>query len=253
MMAAAAPATAIFVAWQRRQADRGAPQLLPASLIENRNFVLGMVMVGLLFSGIPGFFLVLALYLQNGYGLTPLQSGLTTLPFSVGVLAASILSGRLGLRWPRLRIAAGALMLAGSMISMRFAAVGMGPAVAWSHVAPTLLLGGVGLGVAVGPMFQTVLANVGPRDSGSGSGALQSFQQVGGAFGVAMMGEIFFSRLTAGLSAGGDPHLAYAAALSRAVLYNSAAFVAVALLIRLIPSPPASPARPDAPVVVEAH
>ena len=244
-MAASVPAAALFVRWQRRQAARDAPQLLPASLIGNRGFVVGMTAVGLLFSGIPGFFLVLALYLQNGYGLTPLQSGLTTLPFSAGVLGISLLSARFGLRWPRRRITAGALMLAAAMIWLRIAVLGTDAAVAWSHFAPALLLGGLGLGVAVGPMFQTALANVASRDSGSGSGALQSFQQVGGAFGVAVMGQIFFSRLAAGL-AGGDAHAAYAAAFASAVIYNGAAFLAVAAMVRLLPRPPALAAGPGA-------
>lgn len=241
-MAAAAPAAALFVGWQRRQAARDAPQLLPASLIGNRGFVVGMALVGLLFSGIPGFFLVLALYLQNGYGLAPLQSGLTTVPFSAGVLGISLLTARIGLRWPRRRITAGALMLAAAMFWLRIAVLGTGDAVAWSHFAPALLLGGLGLGVAVGPMFQTVLANVAARDSGSASGALQSFQQVGGAFGVAVMGQIFFARLTAGIAGGGDAHTAYATAFAAAVIYNGAAFLAVAAMIRILPTPPALPA-----------
>ena len=48
------------------------------------------------FSGVAGFFLVLAVFLQTGFGCLPLQSGLTTVPFPLGVLIASLVSGRLG-------------------------------------------------------------------------------------------------------------------------------------------------------------
>ena len=65
-----------------------------------------------------------------------------------------------------------------------------------------LLIGGTGLGVTIAPMFQTVLSGVPPRDAGSGSGALQAFQQVGGALGVALMGGLFFSHLAASLQSG---------------------------------------------------
>ena len=224
--------------WQRRQAARGGPQLLPVSLIGNRSFLIGMAMVGLLFSGIPGFFLVLALYLQNGYGLTPLQSGLTTLPFSVGVLSVSLLASRFGMLWPRRRITAGALMLAAAMVWVRFAVIGTGAHVAWSHFAPALLLGGLGLGVTIGPLFQTVLACV-PRtrfrlrlrarcNRSSRSAAPSAWRSWARSSSPA---------LPAGLPAGGDPHAVYAAAFSGAVLYNAAAFVAVALLIRALPKP----------------
>ena len=120
MIAAAFPAGAAFVLWQRRQQARNAPQLLRYAPLTNRNFLTGSAMVTILFGGMPGFFLVLALYLQVGYGLTPLQSGVTTLPFSIGVLLASVISGRLGMRWPRRRITAGALLLAISMVALHF-------------------------------------------------------------------------------------------------------------------------------------
>ena len=70
------------------------------------------------FSGVAGFFLVLAVFLQTGFGLSPLQSGLTTVPFPLGVLIASIVSGRLGSRWPRERIAAGAMLLVVGMVML---------------------------------------------------------------------------------------------------------------------------------------
>ena len=47
-------------------------------------------------------------------------------------------------------------------------------------LAPALFVAGLGLGVSVAMMFQTVLASVPPRDTGSASGSLQAFQQVGG-------------------------------------------------------------------------
>lgn len=239
MMIAALPAAAVFVWWQHRQFARGAPELLPVSLLTSRNFLIGVALVALLFSGIPGFFMVLALFLQNGFGLSPLQSGLTTLPFSVGVLTASLVAGRLGLRWPRRRISLGGALLAGAMLWLRFVALGGGDTIIWSHFAPALLMAGIGLGLAVSPMFQTVLSGVPSRDAGSGSGALQAFQQVGGAFGVAIMGQLFFGRLAFGLASGTAPHGAYANALALAVLYNITSFLAVALLVRLLPRPTA--------------
>ncbi len=237
MMAAALPMAAGFVLWERRQARRGRPELLPIALLGSRNFLAGAAMIATLFSGIPGYFMVLALYLQNGYGLNPLASGLTTLPFPVGVFCASLISGRLGTRWPRRRISAGGLLLAGSMLWMRLVVAGTGDAVLRAAFAPPLFLGGLGLGLSVAMLFQTVLATVPPRDTGSASGSLQAVQQVGAAFGVAIVGELFFSRLAAGALAGGDPHAAYAAAMTRALIYNTLAFLLVAALVRLLPKP----------------
>jgi EmrB/QacA subfamily drug resistance transporter len=244
MLVAAIPAAVLFVLWERRQEARGLPELLPVRLMTNRNFLIGTAMATMLFSGVPGFFLVLAIYLQSGNGLEPLQSGLTTVPFSVGVLVASAVSGRLGMRWPRRRITVGALMLATTMIWLRFVVEGVVPPLDRWQFLPPLFLGGLGLGIAIGPMFQTVLANVPPRDAGSGSGALQSLQQIGGALGVALMGQIFFSRLAEGLQAGGDKLPVFAHALTGALLYNTAAFLVIAGIVRLLPRPVAAARHP---------
>lgn len=249
MIAAALPVAVLFLAWLRRQAERNASQVIPASLFGNRSFVLGTVLSSALFSGVPGFFLVLAMYLQVGYGLTPLQSGLTTVPFSAGVLVASILSGRLGVRWLRPRITAGALMLAGCMVWLRLIVAGTGDEMLRLAFSPALMLGGIGLGTAISPLFQTILGNVEGRDTGAASGGLQAFQQMGAAVGVAIMGEIFFATLARNLSAGLDPHPAYATALTNAVIYNVIVFAMIAALVWRLPAPKALPTHaPPEPV-----
>ena len=249
MIAASLAGAAAFVAWERRQARRVAPEVLPAALLESRNYLTGAAMVATLFSGIPGLFMVLALYLQNGYGLDALHSGLATLPFPVGVFCASLVSGRLGTRWPRRRITTGALLLAGGMLALRVVVLGTGEEISRVALAPALFVAGLGLGVSVAMMFQTVLASVPPRDTGSASGSLQAFQQVGGAFGVAIMGELFFGSLAGGLAGAGDPHAAYAAAMSRALIYSILAFVAVAVMAQTLPRPNFAGFARRAPVV----
>ena len=234
LMAAALPMAALFVGWQHRQAARGAAQLLPVALLANRQFLIGTGLAALLFSGIPSFFLVLAIYLQSGFGLLPLQSGLTTVPFSVGVLAASLIAGKLGLRWQRQRITVGALCLMAGMIMARMVVGQTTDAVVWAWFAPPMFLAGVGLGSTISPLFQMVLSSVAGRDAGSASGALQSFQQVGGALGVAIMGEIFFSTLMRG---GAESHAVYSGALQSALIYNIGAFAVIAVAVWLLPKP----------------
>ncbi|MCU0907151.1 MAG: MFS transporter [Rhodobacteraceae bacterium] len=241
LLAMAVPVAGLFALWQRRQAARGAPQLIPASLLRARSFLLGGGAAALFFSGVPGFFLVLALYLQVGHGLTPLQSGLTTTPFSVGpfsvgIFAASVLSSRLGARWPRRRIAAGAVLVAAAMLGLRELVLYGDAAITWWRYAVPLSVAGIGLGTAVSPLFQTALADVPPDAAGVASGAVQALQQVGSAFGVAIMGEIFFARLARSAGGAGAPlHADYAAALTQAMVYATVAFAAVAVLSAALP------------------
>ena len=83
-----------------------------------------------------------------------------------------------------------------------------------------------------------MLAGVPPRDAGSASGALQAFQQVGGAVGVALVGEIFFSNLgdipslfQAGAAA---VHQSFAASTATSTWYQIISFALVAVLIYLL-------------------
>ncbi|WP_093992959.1 MFS transporter [Flavimaricola marinus] len=244
LIALAFPVFYGFLAWERRQAAKGAPQLVPASLLSNPQFVVGSGIVVLIFAGMPGFFLVMAVLLQVGNGLTPLESGLTTLPFSVGVIIASGVSGRLGLRWPRRRIATGALSMAVGMTILRWAVPEAGETLQRSAFVLPLFIAGLGLGTGISPLFTTVLSSVTGDDSGSASGSLQSFQQVGGALGLAVVGEIFFSYLRVNLPGAADPALVYSEALRWAVLFNITSFIVVALMVWRLPQPKEAPSEP---------
>ena len=231
MLGLSAVSAFAFHKHEARRARASLSQLLPVSLLHNGSFLLGMTMVTVFFSGVAGFFIVLAVFLQTGFGLSPLESGLTTVPFPIGVLLASIASGRFAGRWPRARIAGGAGALILGMVILFFVVAAVGEAVDhWQFVLP-LLVCGFGLGTAISSLFQTVLAHVPPQDAGSGSGAMQSFQQIGGAIGIAITGQIFFSSLAMRLGTGVAANEAYVDSFGNALVFEIAAFAAVILLL----------------------
>jgi EmrB/QacA subfamily drug resistance transporter len=224
MLAAALPLGWLFVSWQKRQDGRGAPQVLPVTLLRNSAFVRNAFVSTLFFSVIPGFFLAFSIALQTGHGFSPLASGLASVPFSVGVLIASGISSRYGTQYQSLRIAGGSAALLIGFAAMELLSRFAGPPTLMLFALP-LLAGGLGLGTAVSPMFQRALASVPPRDAGSASGGLQAIQQAGGAFGVAVTGELFFSTLARN---GGAGPAAHDAAFQAALWYGMLAFIIVA-------------------------
>ena len=224
MLAAALPTAALFVWRQVRLARQGRAQLLPVALMRNGGFLSGVAMVMLHFSAIPGMFLVLAIYLQTGFGLDPMQSGLATAPFPLGIMLGSYVTGRFGIRWLSLRMAVGVSIMLAGMIFLRHVA-GHPPQVFTpaTLIAP-LALCGFGMGLTISPLFQSVLQSVPGHDAGAGSGAMQAFQQVGAATGIAVVSSLFFVRLHG--QGGGYP-----AAMSHALIYQICAFAAILAIL----------------------
>ncbi len=230
MMVAGLALLALFYFWQKRRARAGQPQLLNFDLLSNRDYMFGAFIVTVFASGVPGFFLVISLLLQSGFGFSPLQSGLTNLPFSAGVLIASFIVARLGAHYLRSRLAVAAGMVSFGIGWLHFVVAGAGDSIdPWSFLVP-LLIAGVGLGGGFSSLFQLVLRNVPPRDAGAGSGALQAFQQVGGALGVALVGQIFFAQLANNLAAGNGPEAAFGDAAALAMWYQVVSFGLVLVL-----------------------
>lgn len=255
MMAAGLGLLVAFVLWTRRRAAIGAPQLLNFDLITNRQFMFGAFVITVFASGIPGMFMVISLLLQGGFDFTPLQSGLTNTPFSVGVLIASVIAGRFGARYLRARLATSGALLVIGIGWLHFYIAGVSDNIDSLAFLLPLLIAGIGLGLGFSSLFQLVLANVPPRDAGSGSGALQAFQQVGGALGVAFIGEIFFSNLGGAFATGASQHAAFAGASSLALWYVVGSFGLVLLMAPLFKRPGGhSPGRavPVQPTLVEA-
>jgi EmrB/QacA subfamily drug resistance transporter len=217
-----------FASHQRRLALRGGEPLLAPAMFRERSFTAGLVTQFAFWSGQASFFLVLALYLQQGRGLSALDAGLVFTIMAVAYVAASAQAPALLARHGRRLLAVGALVLAAGhgLLLAAVAEVGVGGSIA--ALLPGLVLIGAGMGLLLVPLTTTILSGVDPRDSGGASGALTTMQNVGGALGVAITGVIFFGAL----------HGGYAHALELSLIELGALLIGVALLTRLLPAAP---------------
>ncbi|GHB17030.1 MFS transporter [Pseudovibrio japonicus] len=214
-----------FVGSQLKRAQKNLLQLIPASLLRDKAFLSGLVVISLFFSGVSGVMFILAIFLQWGHGFSPLDAGLASAFHPVGVMIASSLTVRLGARFLAPRLAAGAGLLLIGMTSLQLVILmSSGPFSVLDFIAPLLLIG-VGMGTAISAMFQSVLLRVSGPDAGAGSGILQTFQQLGIAIGITIVGQIFFSAL----GQASDPET-FNSAASHALLYS----IGVYLLLTLI-------------------
>ncbi|PRD44020.1 MFS transporter [Phyllobacterium phragmitis] len=220
-----------FLAWERRVGLRGGHPAIDLRLFANAGFSAGAIVVLLIYSTATSLFLCFALLVQSGFGLTPFEAGSLFAPASVGFVAASLIGPRLVVRFGDSIIAVGALVYAAGILWLivRVGALA-GPGDAWS-LLPALILFGFGQGLSMTPLLNLVIGFVEERHAGMAAGIVSTMQQVGGAFGVAVVG-IFFVRVLAAHPAGAEPNAdRYVAAFSGAMLYNLSAVVIAAALI----------------------
>jgi EmrB/QacA subfamily drug resistance transporter len=222
-LAAAPVLLAVFVAHQRARAAGGRAPLVRLALFRDRAFGVG-TLTGIAFGAVPAsFFFVLALYLQDGRGLSPLVSGVVFSAVGVGFFAAMLTAERMTRRMGRQILAVGAAVVAAGCLLAAWAARA-GTAL---ELAPGLVTVGFGIGMVLVPLTATALARIAAEHAGAASGVLTTGQQVGGALGVAVIGVVFFGAVGGGI--------AHAFAVSLVVL--AVLTVATAALVQLLPRP----------------
>ncbi len=200
------------------------------SLFTQQGFSSGVLVTTAFNAGVGGFFLVLALYVQGALGFTAWEAGLVLVPFSVGAMVASGVAVPLAARAGRLVILAGGALIAGAMLLARQEATEAGMALGTFGLLVPMVLAGLGLGLVVVPLVDVTLAGVGVRDAGAASGVLNTTRQLGQAFGVAMVGVVFFGVLDDGPATVALAQRAFADSVWLAVALFGLSFVASFLL-----------------------
>lgn len=110
---------AAFVAVERRAAH----PLLPLRVVRHRDRAGSLLASLLTGAGMFGMLLFLTYYLQVDLGYTPLQAGLAFLPFSGGIVAASVLGAGLVTRLgPRALMVGGIAVAAAGMLWLAYVA-----------------------------------------------------------------------------------------------------------------------------------
>ena len=208
--------------------------LIPLALFKLRNIVVANT-VGILWAAAMfAWFFVSALYLQLVLGYSPLEVGLAFLPANLIMGAFSIgLSARLVMRFGfRIPLSAGLFVAAAGLVLFARAPVDGSFVV---DVLPSMILLGVGAGMAFNPVLLAAMSDVDPSESGLASGVVNTAFMMGGALGLAVLVSLASSR-TDSLRASAHGPLAslnggyHAAFLVGALFAASAAIIGGALL-----------------------
>jgi EmrB/QacA subfamily drug resistance transporter len=222
-MVAGALLVAAFVAWEMR-----APEpMLPLRLFRSRGFTMTNVASLLMFFGMFGSIFLLAQFLQVVQHYSPLEAGLRTLPWTAMPVLVTPIAGALSDR-----IGGRPLLVTGLALQ----AIGLGwlaaiasPTVAYPTLVPAFIVSGVGMSLFFAPVANVVLGSVRRDQEGIASGANNAIRELGGVFGIAVLGAVFSAR---GSYASGA---AFVSGMSSAVWVGGAAVAAAAVAALALP------------------
>ena len=183
LFAVAAVALVGFVLVERRSTS----PMLQLGFFRNRTFAAGATCAAAVSFGMFGMFFFMSLFFQNIQGYTPLQAGLRALPNTLMIVVfaplAGQLAGRIGSRLPMtVGLALNALSL--------FLFTQVQVHTAYAHIWPLLSLAGFGMAMVMSPMTSAVMSTVPPQRAGMASATTSASREIGGVFGIALLGAI---------------------------------------------------------------
>lgn len=175
-----------------------AEPIIPLRLFSDRVFnVAGLIglLIGVAMFGAVSY---LPTFLQMVNGATATESGLLMLPMVAGLLASSIISGRIISATGRYKIfpILGTAVTAGGMGLLSLMDVDSTTLENSIYMAVV----GIGIGLVMQVIVLAVQNSVDPRDLGTATSASNYFRQIGGSLGASLIGAIFANRLRDSLS-----------------------------------------------------
>jgi EmrB/QacA subfamily drug resistance transporter len=179
-----------FAAQERRAAEPIVPPELFHSSVFNVSSAIGATIGMAMFGAI----IFIPVFLQLVYGASATGSGLRMIPLMLGLLVATIASGRAISRIGRYRVfpIAGTGILVVGMFLLTRLGVGTAPWLASAY----MIVVGVGIGLVMQVLVLVVQNDAEPRNIGVATSTATFFRSVGGSFGVAIFGTIFATRLS---------------------------------------------------------
>jgi EmrB/QacA subfamily drug resistance transporter len=167
--------------------------MLDLAFFRNPRFSLGAAAIGLTFFGLFGAIFAMTQYLQFVQGYTALEAGLRLVPMAAGVMVGAGSSNKLVDRLGTTKIVTGGMLIVtGVLTSIVF----------WRVDTPYWVVGGAifllaaGMGNVMAPSTDAVMGAVPEAKAGVGSAMNDVVRQVGGAFGVAVIGSILNTAYT---------------------------------------------------------
>ncbi|MDQ0931064.1 MFS transporter [Streptomyces turgidiscabies] len=186
-------AVAAFWAIERGADRKGRTPLVPPTLFALTSLRRGLVMVVPFSIGFSGFMFVIAVALQQGAELGPVQAGLTLAPMAVTFFCVSLAGPRLVARYGTRVVTAGGVIQGVGVTLIALTVWRSWPGLGLVELLPGTAVAGVGQALQLPVLFRVILSEIEPARAGVGSGVMITVQQSALALGVATLGTLFLS------------------------------------------------------------
>jgi DHA2 family multidrug resistance protein-like MFS transporter len=173
----------LFLRRQRKLAD----PMIDLALFKKTSFsiLLGTSLLTVLV--MFGSYVLIAQYLQLVLGLSPMEAGLWTLPWSGGFIVGSLLAPRILRNFHPVNVLAGGLLMAAAGFAVIALANGS------SGLMP-ILIGSVIYSLGLAPVFtlltDLIIGSAPPERAGAAAALSETSSELGGALGIAILGSI---------------------------------------------------------------
>ena len=185
-------------AWWRTARRKGDDGIMPLPMFQNRVYLFCTVVMFLIGIAMMGAMFNLPFFLQGAQGISATNSGLVTLPMSIGVVPASIVAGQILSRTGRykpLAVVGGAgATFALFMLSQLNVDSDLNMARLYMFIM------GAAMGILM-PLYSLLMQNSLPfRLLGVGTASNQFFRQMGAAMGISLFGALIVSGFSSQLT-----------------------------------------------------
>jgi EmrB/QacA subfamily drug resistance transporter len=202
LLSMAAVGLSAFV-WMER---RVRTPMIDVSLFRSATFT-GSNLVNMIVTlGTFGVFLYTSLFFQNVLGYSPVHAGAALLPWIGTFLIVAPLTGKLAERIPTRWLITGGLL---TMAAGLYLLSSLDEHTTVIDLLPGLLLGGLGRALTV-PLANAALSAAPIEKAGVASGVFNTFREIGGSLGIAIIGAVLLAAQHGATANGAHPAHAFA-------------------------------------------
>lgn len=180
--------------WETRLERHGKAGLFRPTIFNAAGIKPALVVRFLNLAIMAAFLYVFPLLLQLSFDYTAIETGIALMPYSLGLLVMALLGSRLAARFTARQIIR--VGFAVSAVGLIMVALTIQPEASASDLALGGVLG-MGLGLIASQILNLILSSVTPEQTAETSGITSTFEQLGNAIGVALVGTIMLTTLTA--------------------------------------------------------